>query len=88
MRCELLPDRDVLQSAVPLWKVIVGIDADERTPPSPWLGGFFFAWSIRAGAACEFSSPEPLALEPLIKLGDLVGITVEQQRRATFANAD
>jgi hypothetical protein len=21
--------------------VIVGIDADEQTPPSPWLGGFF-----------------------------------------------
>jgi hypothetical protein len=23
--------------------VIVGIDADEQTPPSPWLGGFFVA---------------------------------------------
>lgn len=87
-RCELLPDRDVLRSAVPLWKVIVGIDADERTPPSHLLGGFFLRESIRTGKVCEISSPEPLALEPLIKLGDIFSITIEQQRRATLANAD
>ena len=30
----LLPDRDVLQPAVPLWKVIVGAHADEKLSPS------------------------------------------------------
>src|SRR6476661_162966 len=34
------------------------------------------------------SSPKSFALEPLIKRCDVFRITVEQQRRATFADAD
>jgi hypothetical protein len=40
----LLPDRDVLQPAVPLWKVIVGAHADEKLSPSLRARRFSFLY--------------------------------------------
>ncbi|MBV9627348.1 MAG: hypothetical protein JO230_04545 [Xanthobacteraceae bacterium] len=46
----LLPDRDVLQPAVPLWKVIVGAHADEKLSPSLRARRFSYMFlTIRAG---------------------------------------